>query len=219
MKDDELYIISIVNFIRGGKSSLARLLAEHHKTYVLNFDPHRNAENYNVVPTKNIPQNTTIKRNKEGLLITENNEDFQITINSDYLICDFGGRFDERINEFKSNCYIVPTCDDYESITETIKAIKFILKANKKAKIIPVLNLQNSPNGKKKKDAIEFFKDTLKVNKLGDLKIVYMPKSSLFESLVNNGKKKSELVDSLDRPKRYPNVNKLISDLEEQISA
>jgi len=35
-------VISIVNFVRGGKSSIARLLAEKANTSILNFDPKRN---------------------------------------------------------------------------------------------------------------------------------------------------------------------------------
>ena len=38
MKMEKLRIISIVNFVRGGKSSISRLLAEKLNTTILNFD-------------------------------------------------------------------------------------------------------------------------------------------------------------------------------------
>ena len=187
-------VISIVNFVRGGKSSIARLLAEKMETSILNFDPKRDAHFYNAVKTMNIPENATISRVGESIKIETQTDIINISSKSNMFVCDFGGRFDERINEFVSDIYIMPTMDDFESISETIKATKFILKGNPTAKILHVLNMAMCADKAERKDFEADYQDLMIQNKLKDIPFMKMPRSKLIKRLVNDYVKTSEVM-------------------------
>lgn len=187
-------IISIVNFVRGGKSSIARLLAEKLDTSILNFDPKRDAKFYNAIKTMNIPDDATITRVGEELRIETHEDIIKISSKSNMFVCDFGGRFDERINEFTSDIYIMPTMDDFESISETIKATKYILKGNQNAKILHILNMAMCINKKERKDFISDYQELMVNNKLKDIPFIPMPRSKLIKRLVNDCLKKSDII-------------------------
>jgi hypothetical protein len=187
-------IVSIVNFVRGGKSSIARLLAEKLDTSILNFDPKRDAHFYNAVKTMNIPDNAKITRAGEQIKIETDEDIINISSKSNMFVCDFGGRFDERINEFESDIYIMPTMDDFESISETIKATKYILKGNPNAKILHVLNMAMCINKKERKDFVSDYQELIVNNKLRDIPFIQMPRSKLIKRLVNDCLKKSDII-------------------------
>ena len=130
--------ISTVNFVRGGKSSIARLLAERLGTTILNFDPKRDAKFYNAVKTTNIPDDSKIRKEGNQLIVETDEELMTLTSKSNKFVCDFGGRFDDRLADFPSDAYIVPMMEDFESISESIRATKFVLAHNPEAKIIHV---------------------------------------------------------------------------------
>ena len=135
-----MILITTANFRSGGKSSIARLLAEKLNTTILNFDKKRDSEAYNVVSTINIPENKSIERKEDCLILRDKTTEQTIKTKSNYLICDLGGYFDERLVDLKSDFYIIPSFDDYESISESMRTAHYILKNNIKAKIIFVLN-------------------------------------------------------------------------------
>jgi hypothetical protein len=191
-----LLIISIVNFIRGGKSSIARLIAEMFNTTILNFDTNRNAEHYNVVNTVNVLDNSTVTKKNNKLEIETDEEIMEISNPSNFIICDFGGRFDERIGEFQSDLYILPTMDDYESISETIKATKYILKHNPKAKIIHVLNMAMCSNAKEKEEFRIGYTSNMEMNKITGITVIEMPKSKLIKNLVNKGLQSKDIMQN-----------------------
>ncbi len=206
-------LISVVNFIRGGKSSTARILAEKLNTTILNFDPKRDSAFYNAVKTTNIAEQSTVKKNKNNLVIETEDEVFEISSTSNLFVCDFGGRFDERINEFESDIYIIPTMKDFESINETMRATKYILKSNPNAKIIHILNMAMCTNKNDKIAFREGFELNIQANKLKNIISLEMPRSNLFEKLVNNGIKGSEVKDKNDNVINYPSVNKFTNEL------
>ena len=187
-------IISLVNFVRGGKSSIARLLAENLGTSILNFDPRRNGEFYNAVKTTNIPELSTVTRKANSLEIDTQDETMIITSKRDFLICDFGGRFDERINDFESDIYIFPMTDDFESINETIRATKYVLSSNPTANIIHVLNMVMCSDKKERVDFEEEYKELMILNKLKNIDYVIMPRSKLIKKLVNDKMKSNDII-------------------------
>ena len=187
-------VISIVNFVRGGKSSIARLLAEKMETSILNFDPKRDAHFYNAVKTMNIPENASITRAGEQIKIETEEDIINISSKSNMFVCDFGGRFDERINEFESDIYIMPMMDDFESISETIKATKFILKGNPAAKILHVLNMAMCFNKTERKDFVRDYQELMTNNKLKNISYMEMPRSKLIKKLVNEYVKTSDVI-------------------------
>lgn len=214
MKDDTLKIISVVNFVRGGKSSISRLLAEKLKTTILNFDPNRNSEFYNAVKTVNIEANSTVTKKKNILSIETQEDIFEISSKSNFLLCDFGGRFDERINEFKSDVYILPMMDDFESIRETMRATSFVLSNNPDAKIIHVLNMAQAHSKKEKEDFREGYKNNLEAKGLfGRVESLEMPRSQLLKELVNKGIHSYEIKTKNHNIKNYPNINKFLNEL------
>ena len=226
MSKDELKIVSVVNFVRGGKSSISRLLAEKLNTTIMNFDPKRDSEFYNAVKTKNIPENSTIKRIENGLEIENEDEIITIKSNSNYFICDFGGRFDERINEFESDCYVIPMMDDYESISESIRATKYILEANPKAKIIHVLNMVMCQGKDEKEDFRKGYKQNLEENQLDKIPALEMPRSKLLKRIINDGVTENEIINdtnTLIGKKSFRVIHeftdKLINEIKKEIGA
>lgn len=209
---DDLRIISIVNFVRGGKSSISRLLAEKLHTSILNFDPQRDSEFYNAVPTNNIPHNSKIKRLDNKLEIDTPKQVIEISSSSNMFICDFGGRFDERIKDFESDLYIIPTMDDFESICETIKATKYILKHNPNAKIIHILNMSMCITQKEKNDFIKGYTENMTQNQI-NLPYLIMPRSNLLKKMINAGKKTNDIIDTKISEHSYKSINKFVEDL------
>ena len=98
-----MLLITTANFRSGGKSSIARLLAEILNTTILNFDKKRDSEAYNVVSTINIPENKSIIRNDNSLILRDKITEQTIRTKSNFLICDLGGYFDERLVDLKSD--------------------------------------------------------------------------------------------------------------------
>lgn len=190
---NDMQIISIVNFVRGGKSSIARLLSEKLNTSILNFDPKRNGEFYNAVKTNNIPDDAKITRNKDSIEIEAATEIMTLKSSSNMFICDFGGRFDERIKAFKSDIYILPMQDDFESINETVRATKYILNNNKDAYIIHVLNMYGCTTKKKKETFESEYKELMILNRLKKIPYHIMPSSELIKKIVNNRMKITEI--------------------------
>lgn len=209
---EKLRILSIVNFVRGGKSSISRLLAEKLNTSILNFDPQRDSEFYNAVPTNNIPHNSKIKRLDDKLEIDTPKQVIEISSSSNMFICDFGGRFDERIKDFESDLYIIPTMDDFESICETVKATKYILKHNPNAKIIHILNMAMCITQKEKNDFIKGYTENMTQNQI-NLPYLIMPRSNLLKKMINSGKKTNDIIDTKISEHSYKSINKFVEDL------
>ena len=210
---EKLRIVSIVNFVRGGKSSIARLLAEHLNTSILNFDPQRDSEFYNAVPTNNIPHSSKIKRHKDILEIETPKNIIEISSSSNMFICDFGGRFDERIKDFESDLYIIPTMDDFESISETLKATKYILKHNPNAKIIHILNMAMCITQSEKNFFIDGYSQNIKENKIENIPFLVMPRSNLLKKMVNTGLKTNDIINTKISEHSYKSINKFVDDL------
>lgn len=212
-------IISIVNFVRGGKSSIARLLAEKANTSILNFDTKRNGEFYNAVKTNNIPDDAKITRNKDSIEIETDTEIMTLKSSSNMFICDFGGRFDERINEFKSDMYIVPMMDDFESISESIRATKYILNGNPQAKILHVLNLVMCSDKEEKADFEDAYLKLMVSNSLSHIEYIKMPRSKLIKKLINEKLKKQDIQGTSKFLEKgaYKNINKFLDRLMNSI--
>ncbi len=209
---EKLRILSIVNFVRGGKSSISRLLAEKLNTSILNFDPQRDSEFYNAVPTNNIPHNSKIKRHTDKLEVETPKQIIEISSSSNMFICDFGGRFDERIKDFESDLYIIPTMDDFESICETVKATKYILKHNPNAKIIHILNMAMCITQKEKIDFEKGYTENMTQNNI-NLPYLIMPRSNLLKKMINAGKKTNDIIDTKISEHSYKSINKFVEDL------
>lgn len=212
-------IISIVNFVRGGKSSIARLLAEKANTSILNFDTKRNGEFYNAVKTNNIPDDAKITRNKDSIEIETDTEIMTLKSSSNMFICDFGGRFDERINEFKSDMYIVPMMDDFESISESIRATKYILNGNPQAKILHVLNMVMCSDKEEKADFEDAYLKLMASNSLSHIEYIKMPRSKLIKKLINEKLKKQDIQGTSKFLEKgaYKNINKFLDRLMKSI--
>jgi len=217
---DDMKIISIVNFLKGGKSSIARLLAEKANTSILNFDPNRNGEFYNAVKTNNIPENVKIIRNKDSVEIEAETEIMTLKSSSNMFICDFGGRFDERINEFRSDIYIIPMFDDFESISESIRATKYILSGNPQANIIHVLNMVMCSDRGEKKDFEEGYISLINAAGLSHIEYIKMPRSKLVKKLINEKLKKKDIqgTSKFLEMGAYKNINKFIDKLVNSIN-
>ncbi|WP_424686498.1 MAG: hypothetical protein ACNI3H_00555 [Halarcobacter ebronensis] len=192
---NDLTIISFANFRSGGKSSAARVLAEKIKASILNFDTERDAEHYNAINTINIQKNKSITRNQKELILSDDLTSQIISSNSGFLICDLGGYFDPRVNELKSDYYILPTFTDYESMRETLRTAKYILKEQPRVNIIFVLNFAFLTTKKDKEKAIFDFNEQLEINMLDQYKTIIMPRSNLFSKLVNDLKKEEDLIN------------------------
>lgn len=214
---ENLKIISFVNFRSGGKSSVARLIAEKLNTTILNFDKKRDSENYNAISTINISENKSIIRQENSLLLADKTSEQELKTKSGYLICDFGGYYDERIVDLKSDIYIIPSFDDFESISESMRTANYILKHIPTAKFIFILNgaliFDKDTREEKKKE----FKEHLQVNGLERFKTLYLPNTKLMRKLVDEASKRSELKGKYEQEIRYPKIDKFIDKLFEEI--
>jgi len=213
-------VISIVNFVRGGKSSIARLLAEKANTSILNFDPKRNGEFYNAVKTNNIPEDAKITRHRDCIEIEADTEIMTLKSSSNMFICDFGGRFDERINEFKSDIYIIPMMDDFESISESIKATKYIYSGNPKAQILHILNMVMCSDREEKIAFEEAYKNLMDLSNLSHIEYIKMPRSKLIKKLVNEKLRKRDIQGNSKFLEKgaYKNINKFVDKLMKYIN-
>lgn len=208
-----MVLITIANLRSGGKSSIARLVAEKLNTTILNFDKKRNSEAYNVVSTINIPENKSITRKEDCLILKDKTTEQTIKTKSNYLICDLGGYFDERLVDLKSDFYIIPSFDDYESISESMRTAHFILKGNIKAKIIFVLNGAFIVDKTTKDEKIKEFQEHIEVNGFNRFTTLFLPKTTLMRKLVDMGTMKNDLKGKYKQDIKYKNIDKFISKL------
>lgn len=214
-----LKTIALVNFIRGGKSSICRLLAEKLNTSILNFDPKRDSAFYNAINTVNIAENSIIRKKENSVEVETVDAISEYTSKSEYFVCDFGGRFDERLKDFESDIYILPTMDDFESISETIKATKYILKHNPAAKIIHVLNLAQCFNIEEKEEFRTGYAALISKNNLDHIPSLEMPRSKLVKKIVNEGIKENDVIGDNKSLRKggYRNINNFIETLIKMI--
>ena len=208
-----MVLITTANFRSGGKSSIARLLAEKLNTTILNFDKKRDSEAYNVVSTINIPENKSIERKEDCLILRDKTTEQTIKTKSNYLICDLGGYFDERLVDLKSDFYIIPSFDDYESISESMRTAHYILKNNIKAKIIFVLNGAFIVDKTTKDEKIKEFQEHIEVNGFNRFTTLFLPKTALIRKLVDENTKKDDLKNKFEQNIKYKNVDKFVDEL------
>ncbi|MCG3704362.1 hypothetical protein L5F68_08450 [Aliarcobacter butzleri] len=208
-----MILITIANLRSGGKSSIARLLSEKLNVTILNFDTERNSELYNAVPTINIPKNKSIVREDEALVLRDKTSEQTIKSKSNYLICDLGGYYDERLIDLKSDFYIIPSFDDYESMKETMRTAHLILKSNLKAKIIFVLNGAFIADKITKEEKIKDFQEHIEVNGFNRFTTLFLPKTGLMRKLVDENTKKDDLKGKFEQNIKYKNVDKFINEL------
>ena len=208
-----MVLITTANFRSGGKSSIARLLAEKLNTTILNFDKKRDSEAYNVVSTINIPENKSITRKEDCLILRDKTTEQTIKTKSNYLICDLGGYFDERLVDLKSDFYIIPSFDDYESISESMRTAHYILKNNIKAKIIFVLNSAFNVDKTTKDEKIKEFQEHIEVNGFNRFPTLFLPKTALMRKLVDENTKKDDLKNKFEQNIKYKNVDKFVDEL------
>ena len=218
VKNKELKIVTFANLKSGGKSSMARLVAEFFNASILNFDTKRNAEHYNAVSTINIQKDINIKRTSNELILISKHSEQRLKSKSGFLICDLGGYFDERLMNIGSDVYILPTFKDYESMRETLLTAHYILKHNVKAHIIFVLNGAMVKNKEGKKTAIKDWREQIKINGFQRFSNYYMPYSTLFEKLVDEGKKTEDIIGKNKLLLHsYTNVKNVIYQICEEI--
>ena len=206
-------LITLANLRSGGKSSIARLLAEKLNSVILNFDKKRDSEAYNAISTINIPENKTIQREENSLILRDSKTEQTITTKSDYLICDLGGYFDERLIDLKSDFYIIPSFDDYESISESMRTAHLILKSNIKAKIIFVLNGAFITDKTVREEKIKEFNEHIEVNGFNRFPLLYLPKTNLMRRLVDEAAKQKELKNKFEQEIKYINIDKFLEEL------
>ena len=208
-----MVLITTANFRSGGKSSIARLLAEKLNTTILNFDKKRDSEAYNVVSTINIPENKSIERKEDCLILRNKTTEQTIKTKSNYLICDLGGYFDERLVDLKSDFYIIPSFDDYVSISVSMRTAHYILKNNIKAKIIFVLNGAFIVDKTTKDEKIKEFQEHIEVNGFNRFTTLFLPKTALMRKLVDENTKKDDLKNKFEQNIKYKNVDKFVDEL------
>lgn len=213
-----MVLITTANFRSGGKSSIARLLAEKLNTTILNFDKKRDSEAYNVVSTINIPENKSIERKEDCLILRNKTTEQTIKTKSNYLICDLGGYFDERLVDLKSDFYIIPSFDDYESISESMRTAHYILKNHIQAKIIFILNGAFIVDKTTKDEKIKEFKEHIEVNGFVRFPTLFLPKTTLMRKLVDENSKKDDIKGKFEQNIKYKNVDKLIDELVDLIT-
>ena len=213
-----MLLITTANFRSGGKSSIARLLAEILNTTILNFDKKRDSEAYNVVSTINIPENQSIIRNDDSLILRDKITEQTIRTKSNFLICDLGGYFDERLVDLKSDFYIIPSFDDYESISESMRTAHYILKNHIQAKIIFILNGAFIVDKTTKDEKIKEFKEHIEVNGFVRFPTLFLPKTTLMRKLVDENSKKDDIKGKFEQNIKYKNVDKLIDELVDLIT-
>ena len=208
-----MILITTANFRSGGKSSIARLLAEKLNTTILNFDKKRDSEAYNVVSTINIPENKSITRKEDCLILRDKTTEQTIKTKSNYLICDLGGYFDERLVDLKSDFYIIPSFDDYESISESMRTAHYILKNHIQAKIIFILNGAFIVDKTTKDEKIKEFQEHIEVNGFNRFTTLFLPKTALMRKLVDENTKKDDLKNKFEQNIKYKNVDKFVDEL------
>ena len=213
-----MLLITTANFRSGGKSSIARLLAEILNTTILNFDKKRDSEAYNVVSTINIPENKSIIRNDDSLILRDKITEQTIRTKSNFLICDLGEYFDERLVDLKSDFYIIPSFDDYESISESMRTAHYILKNHIQAKIIFILNGAFIVDKTTKDEKIKEFKEHIEVNGFVRFPTLFLPKTTLMRKLVDENSKKYDIKGKFEQNIKYKNVDKLIDELVDLIT-
>ncbi|OCL90491.1 hypothetical protein [Aliarcobacter thereius] len=206
-------LITLANLRSGGKSSIARLLAEKLNSAILNFDKKRDSEVYNVISTINIPEDKTLERREDCLILKDKIAEQSIKTKSDYLICDLGGYFDERLIDLKSDFYIIPSFDDYESISESMRTAHLILKSNIKAKIIFVLNGAFITDKYIREEKIKEFNEHIEVNGFNRFPLLYLPKTNLMRKLVDEASKQKELKNKYEQEIKYINIDKFLDEL------
>src|SRR5574344_1011536 len=213
-----MLLITKATLRSGGKSSIARLLAEILNTTILNFDKKRDSEAYNVVSTINIPENKSIIRNDDSLILRDKITEQTIRTKSNFLICDLGGYFDERLVDLKSDFYIIPSFDDYESISESMRTAHYILKNHIQAKIIFILNGAFIVDKTTKDEKIKEFKEHIEVNGFVRFPTLFLPKTTLMRKLVDENSKKDDIKGKFEQNIKYKNVDKLIDELVDLIT-
>ncbi|MDX4069238.1 hypothetical protein [Aliarcobacter skirrowii] len=206
-------LITLANLRSGGKSSIARLLAEKLNSTILNFDKKRDSEAYNAISTINIPENKTIQREENSLILRDSKTEQTITTKSDYLICDLGGYFDERLLDLKSDFYIIPSFDDYESISESMRTAHLITKSNLRSKIIFVLNGAFITDKNIREEKIKEFQEHIEVNGFIRFPLLYLPKTNLMRKLVDEAAKQKELKNKFEQEIKYINIDKFLEEL------
>ncbi|OCL81820.1 hypothetical protein [Arcobacter porcinus] len=206
-------LITLANLRSGGKSSIARLLAEKLNSAILNFDKKRDSESYNAISTINIPEDKTLERREDCLILKDKTAEQSIKTKSDYLICDLGGYFDERLLDLKSDFYIIPSFDDYESISESMRTAHLILKSNIKAKIIFVLNGAFITDKIVREEKIKEFNEHIEVNGFIRFPLIYLPKTNLMRKLVDEAAKQKELKNKFEQEIKYVNIDKFLDEL------
>ncbi len=208
-----MILITVVNFRSGGKSSIARILAEKLDTTILNFDKKRDSETYNATSTINIPENKTIERKNNCLILKDKRTEQIIKTKSNYLLCDLGGYFDERLINLKSDFYLIPSFDDYESICESMRTAHLITKYNLKAKIIFILNGAFISDKEIKKEKLNEFKEHIQVNGFDRFPTLFLPRTNLMRKLVDERSKKNDLKGKYEQNIKYKNIDKFINEL------
>ncbi|WP_066351668.1 hypothetical protein [Aliarcobacter skirrowii] len=206
-------LITLANLRSSGKSSIARLLAEKLNSTILNFDKKRDSEAYNAISTINIPENKTIQREENSLILRDSKTEQTITTKSDYLICDLGGYFDERLLDLKSDFYIIPSFDDYESISESMRTAHLITKSNLRSKIIFVLNGAFITDKNIREEKIKEFQEHIEVNGFIRFPLLYLPKTNLMRKLVDEAAKQKELKNKFEQEIKYINIDKFLEEL------
>lgn len=209
-------LITLANFRSGGKSSIARLLAEKLNITILNFDTERNSEAYNAVSTINIPKDKTILRQEDCLILRDKTTEQIIKTKSNFLLCDLGGYFDERLINLKSDFYIIPSFDDYESMKESMRTAHLIIKSNIKAKIIFILNGAFIVDNTMKAEKLQEFQEHIEVNGFIRFSTLFLPRTSLMRKLVDEGDKgikKNDLKGKYGQDIKYKNVDNFINEL------
>ena len=213
-----MLLITKAKIRSNGKNSITRLLAEILNTTILNFDKKRDSEAYNVVSTINIPENKSIIRNDDSLILRDKITEQTIRTKSNFLICDLGGYFDERLVDLKSDFYIIPSFDDYESISESMRTAHYILKNHIQAKIIFILNGAFIVDKTTKDEKIKEFKEHIEVNGFVRFPTLFLPKTTLMRKLVDENSKKDDIKGKFEQNIKYKNVDKLIDELVDLIT-
>lgn len=206
-------LITISNLRSSGKSSIARLLAEKLNTTILNFDKKRDSESYNAISTINIAENKSIIKKDDCLILQDDKTEQIIRTKSSYLICDLGGYFDERLIDLRSDFYIIPSFDDYESISESMRTAHLITKSNLKANIIFVLNGAFISDKQIKKEKTREFQEHIEVNGFNRFPLLYLPKTNLMRKLVDEASKKDDLKGKYEQEIKYKNIDKFVDEI------
>lgn len=129
-----------------------------------------------------------------------------------------GGYFDERLVDLKSDFYIIPSFDDYESISESMRTAHYILKNHIQAKIIFILNGAFIVDKTTKDEKIKEFKEHIEVNGFVRFPTLFLPKTTLMRKLVDENSKKDDIKGKFEQNIKYKNVDKLIDELVDLIT-